>query len=186
MKQIKLILLLFFLIILSNFIFANPIEFLFSSIDSINIVENYEKYHLGIDFIIYLLIFASILKIYAKEQFGNGAVFGLTVVFSISMILFEHEKKFKLGDFGFIVLIIAIILISLIIYNKISKHSELGHMEKLTSMYIISYLILNEFLREEMFNFKYDYPFIFFVLNILLIVAIIYLAFKFASYIKTK
>lgn len=186
MKQIKIFLLFCFFIILSSFVLADPIEFLFSSIDSINIIDNYEKYYIGIDFVIYLLIFASILKIYAKEQFGNGAVLGLTIVFSISMIFFQIENDFKLADFGFVVAIITVILISLIVYNKISKHSKLDNLTKLSSMYIIAYIILNEFLAEYAFDLKYDYPFLYLILNLILLGAIVYLVVEFIKLLKTK
>lgn len=182
----KKILPLIFILFLFSIQFATAdgiIEPLFRSLDSLNIAENYEEYHLGIDFILYLLIFGSALNATMKKKFGQGAALGFAVALSIAMVVFEYRQGFSLGDFYLVAVLALVIIVGAYIFSHIN-HDGKRNWFAVAIVYIAMYIILKTRAPDIAYTLKYDYAMWNLLIDIILLVSIVYVVLQVVKFIK--
>lgn len=152
----------------------NPVETLFYQLERLEFGENYEKYYLGIDFVIYLLIFGSALRAVAKERFGAGLVFGLTIAFSFAMIMFEMRSDFMIGDFYLLAVLVLVAIFIGFVYSHLKGQFGDGHKWTWLSVgYIAIYAVVKASFPRIWMDLGYDYPWISLLLQIFLVIALV-------------
>lgn len=164
----------------------SPVERVFESLGELNIPDSYEEYHIGVDFIIYLLIFGGVLNATASDKFGKPATVGLALALSIAMIVFESRQGFALGDFWYVAIVALVASVVGLLYHKL-KNVQGNHSWTFICIgYIAAYLILTEALQEMDRYFLQDLPWLHLILQIVLIAAIFYLVARVIEALSTK
>lgn len=182
----RLIILVLVFTLCINFVWASPVERVFEALGDLNIAENYQEYYIGIDFIIYLLIFGGVLNATASHKFGKPATVGLALALSITMVVFESREGFAIGDFWYIGVFALLAVFLGLIYSKLKGVKEKHTWTIISIGYIVFYIILTEFIKNSRSYFLLDYPWLHFLLIIALIAAILKIVWDIIPLFKTK
>ncbi len=175
------------LVFVPTLVMGSPVDDFFRALNDINLIENYERNNIVIDFIIYLLIFGSVLNATVSKKFGRGASLGIALALSIAMVAFSQQQGFTIGDFWYIaVLVLASTIIGLI-YSHVPKNQS-GEYNKvyIAIGYITFYIILTRTLNEYSPFFLQENAWLHQILQIFAVCAAIYLAIKFISKLEHK
>lgn len=163
----------------------SPLETVLEPLAELNIPDAYEEYHIGVDFIIYLLIFGGVLNATASDKFGKPATVGLALALSIAMIVFESRQGFALGDFWYVAILALVASVVGLIYQKVKNAGGQQHNWTFISIgYIAAYIILREAV--GMTDFLLEYAWLHMILQIILVVAIFYLVARGIEALSTK
>lgn len=164
----------------------SPVETLFETLGELNIPESYEEYFLGVDFVLYLLIFGGVLNATASEKFGKPATVGLALALSIAMVVFESNQGFALGDFWYVAVLALVAMVIGLIYSKL--HSLKGdHKWTFISIgYVVAYIILTQTVERMDSYILLDNPWLHLLLQILLVAAILKLTWDVIALLSTK
>lgn len=160
----------------ANYVLASDslITPLFKALYDLQVPSNYEKYHVGIDFFIYLLIFGSALKATIGRQHGIGASFGLSLALSFAMAGFEYRQGFSIGDFWYIALIILGLIIVAWVRERLRAHSNSGWLP-FSVAYVVMYFAAKSINPMLFITLNSDYGWLSLVLQMLMIAAVIHI-----------
>ncbi len=180
----KLTLLMVFLVFSPLIVLGSPIDLLQGNA---SLLETYQENSTGIDFIIYLLVFGSVLNATVADKFGRGASLGIALALSIAMAAFSQQQGFSIGDFWYISIIVIISVILGLIYKHLSGANLGEHKMLFISIgYIALYIVFFETIEKIEPYFFLDYHLLNLFLQIFLVIAIIYLVYAIPKALKTK
>ncbi|MGM5482479.1 MAG: hypothetical protein ACQESF_03380 [Nanobdellota archaeon] len=174
------------LLLCVNVVYANPVETVFEAVGELNIPDLYKEYYIGIDFIIYILIFGGVLNATSSEKLGKPATVGISLAFSIAMVVFESKQGFAIGDFWYIALLALVAIVIGLIYSKVSKIDDTNKWTFISIGYIVGYILLVQTLEKIGSYFLLDYPWLHLFLQIGLIAAILKVVAAIIKILSTK
>ncbi len=173
MRKIRIIMMLMMLFTLAaSAIAEDPIGFIMDSLNFDDLPETYHANHTGIDLIIYLLIFGSALNMTIRKHYGLGTSLGLTIALSIGMIIFEEQKGFMVGDFGWIAILVLSIIIGAFVYKHLPERGKNNWLLGAV-FYIIAYIIWTSEFPYLVIDFKSDHEWVFLFLQLFLALSVL-------------
>jgi hypothetical protein len=170
-NRFLLFLILFLLVILgSNMVFAatgNVLEPVLNTLESFRIAENYERYHIVVDCIIYLIIFIGVARQFLGERFGNGPAVGIGLIMALSLTGMEYRLGYSVTDFGLLAGIILAFVLGFFIYNLFSTNGTGGF-----TAFSIAFVLVFLLMQKMIIDLAIKYPTTYGIMMILVIVCV--------------
>ena len=127
------------------------LDTLFGPFEGLNVEYLYDKYHMGVDFLLYLsvLVFAcrlALSRIYG-DQHGRSLGTAVGVVLAISLSVTQRTLGLSAKSFGPIAAGLIILMVGLVVHNMM-RHTGTGHAAGASIALIVTYFSMRAVLPE--------------------------------------
>ena len=121
------------------------LDTLFGPLEGLDFEYLYDRYHTGIDFVLYCFVLIFVCRLGLARMFPgeHGEKLGnvLGIVLAISLSAAEHTLGFSLKSFGPIAAGLIILIVALVLYNMM-RHVGAGHTAAGATALIVTYFTM--------------------------------------------